>query len=95
MRTLDVRIGDKVVIYDCRKGWFACRASFVLKTFGFKDVSVLDGGMKKWVSEEKPTESNSRGAAKAEDFVFTKNNDLVASFEQVKKISDEGQASEF
>ncbi|MET0967628.1 MAG: 3-mercaptopyruvate sulfurtransferase [Tardiphaga sp.] len=54
---LGVSSSDTVVVYD-NGGWLAApRAWWMLLAFGHGDVKVLDGGLKKWRAENRPTES--------------------------------------
>ena len=46
---------DHIVVYDFSDTYSSCRLWFALKYFGHMKVSVLDGGMKKWLSEKRPT----------------------------------------
>ncbi len=46
---------DFIIVYDYSDIYSACRLWFALKYFGHKKVSVLDGGMKKWLKENRPT----------------------------------------
>ena len=46
---------DHIIVYDFSDTYSSCRLWFALKYFGHKKVSVLDGGMKKWLNENKPT----------------------------------------
>jgi thiosulfate/3-mercaptopyruvate sulfurtransferase len=50
-------IGDEthVVVYDHAGGQFATRLWWVLTYYGHDRVSVLNGGWKKWTSEDRPT----------------------------------------
>jgi thiosulfate/3-mercaptopyruvate sulfurtransferase len=47
--------GTHVVVYDHAGGQFATRLWWALTYYGHDDVSVLDGGWKKWTSEGRPT----------------------------------------
>ncbi len=54
---LGIGNGDTVVIYDAG-GWVAGpRAWWMFLSFGHDKVRVLDGGLKKWTAEARPTES--------------------------------------
>jgi len=54
---LGISSGDTVVAYDAG-GWVAApRAWWMLLSFGHPDVKVLDGGLKKWLREGRPTHS--------------------------------------
>ncbi len=46
---------DHIVVYDFSETYSSCRLWWSLKYFGHENVSVLDGGMKKWLKENKPT----------------------------------------
>ena len=50
-----IRCDDHIIIYDYSDTYSSCRLWFALKYFGHQKVSVLDGGMKKWLKENKPT----------------------------------------
>jgi thiosulfate/3-mercaptopyruvate sulfurtransferase len=54
---LGISSGDTVVAYDSG-GWVAApRAWWMLLSFGHSNVKVLDGGLKKWLREGRPTHS--------------------------------------
>jgi len=54
---LGISNGDTVVAYDSG-GWVAApRAWWMFLSFGHADVKVLDGGLKKWLREGRPTHS--------------------------------------
>ena len=48
---------DLVVVYDSGSWLAAARAWWMFLSFGHDKVVVLDGGLKKWVLEARPTES--------------------------------------
>jgi thiosulfate/3-mercaptopyruvate sulfurtransferase len=54
---LGISSGDTIVAYDSG-GWVAApRAWWMFLTFGHANVKVLDGGLKKWLREGRPTHS--------------------------------------
>ena len=54
---LGISTGDTVVAYDSG-GWVAApRAWWMFLSFGHRNVKVLDGGLKKWLREGRPTHS--------------------------------------
>jgi thiosulfate/3-mercaptopyruvate sulfurtransferase len=70
--TLGVSTGDTVVAYDSG-GWVAApRAWWMFLSFGYPNVKVLDGGLKKWMQEGRPTHS---GKVTAKPGKFTANLD--------------------
>ncbi len=57
LQKLGVVDGDHVVFYDGHGMFSAARAWWLLKLFGFSRVSVLNGGLPKWIAENKPVSS--------------------------------------
>jgi thiosulfate/3-mercaptopyruvate sulfurtransferase len=54
---LGISSDDTVVAYDSGAWVAAPRAWWMFLSFGHSDVKVLDGGLRKWLSEGRPTES--------------------------------------
>jgi thiosulfate/3-mercaptopyruvate sulfurtransferase len=57
MERLGVGRDDRIVTYDNSPLRTAARGWFMLRHFGASQVSVLDGGLQKWIAEGRPTES--------------------------------------
>ena len=55
LRSFGIQNNDHIVVYDFSDVYSSCRLWFSLKYFGHKKVSVLDGGMKKWLKENRST----------------------------------------
>jgi len=53
-RRLGVDTGTTLVLYGDFNNWFAAFAFWVLKYYGFSDVRLMNGGRKKWISEDRP-----------------------------------------
>jgi thiosulfate/3-mercaptopyruvate sulfurtransferase len=48
----------KIVIYDANGGYMAaCRLWWMLRTFGYMNASVLDGGLVRWGKERRPLQT--------------------------------------
>ena len=45
-----------VVVYDAAVGQWAARVWWLFRAFGYDRVAVLDGGLTKWMLEERPTD---------------------------------------
>jgi thiosulfate/3-mercaptopyruvate sulfurtransferase len=57
IEALGISTGDTVIAYDAG-GWVAApRAWWMFLSFGHPNVKVLDGGLKKWRQEGRPTQS--------------------------------------
>ena len=54
---LGISTGDTVVAYDSGSWVAAPRAWWMFLSFGYANVKVLDGGLKKWTQEGRPTHS--------------------------------------
>jgi thiosulfate/3-mercaptopyruvate sulfurtransferase len=55
MRTAGVSDGRPVVVYDNSGGMIAARAWWLLRHYGHRDVTVLDGGLDAWKGAGHPT----------------------------------------
>lgn len=57
MSALGCQKNSQIVVYDNVGIFSAPRAWWMLKNAGYKKVAVLDGGLPKWLKEERPTVS--------------------------------------
>lgn len=57
MSRLGVGQQNQVVLYNRGATWWSTRVYFMLRSFGFDAVRVLDGGFDKWLLEGRPTQS--------------------------------------
>ncbi|CAI2374942.1 unnamed protein product [Moneuplotes crassus] len=51
MKRLGIKKNHTIVLYDHENIFSVCRPSYMLRSFGAKDVRVLNGCLKKWISE--------------------------------------------
>lgn len=82
--------GTLVVVYDTLGVVTAPRAWWMLKYYGYSNVKLLNGGLPKWIQEGRATESGeyaieTSGEINKDEFRFTVNNDMKASFEEVEE----------
>jgi thiosulfate/3-mercaptopyruvate sulfurtransferase len=90
----------KVVFYDDVSGMLAARGVWMLMYFSHSDVSILDGGMKKWKQENLPLETKSNGF-KPTLFSGKINSEIISGFEYLNdnlnhlKILDARSQGEF
>jgi thiosulfate/3-mercaptopyruvate sulfurtransferase len=56
VRKLGVGDGKRVVCYDAAGLFSAARVWWMFRVFGHREVSVLDGGLPKWLAESRPVE---------------------------------------
>jgi thiosulfate/3-mercaptopyruvate sulfurtransferase len=57
MRALGIGDGQSIVVYDGLGLYSAPRVWWTFRTFGVREVFVLDGGFPKWKTERRPIES--------------------------------------
>lgn len=57
MRALGLDTHDRIAIYDNSPLHTSARAWYMLRSFGAREVAILDGGLAKWTAEGRPLES--------------------------------------
>ena len=83
MRKMGIGDGVKVIAYDSNGGFSAaCRAWWMFRVFGHENVSVLNGGLPKWLADGLPVE-NGILSPHERHFTMRKSNSLVRNVEQV------------
>lgn len=66
MRALDIGNRNHIVVYDTQGLFSAARLWWMLRVFGHERVSVLDGGLPKWLSEGREVVSGKPEVPRAE-----------------------------
>ena len=74
---------DHIIVYDHSYLYSACRLWFVLRYFGHKKVSVLNGGFQKWLKEKKPVTQKIDRIDKADNYIINENNDWIKNKKQI------------
>jgi len=77
----------KVVFYDQVSGMLAARGVWMLMYFSHHDVSMLDGGVAKWKSENLPLETKPN-PFQPSTFSGNVNPNLIADFDYIQKNLD-------
>jgi thiosulfate/3-mercaptopyruvate sulfurtransferase len=86
-------VGDRmtIVVYEQEGVFSAPRAWWMLRTFGVREVYILDGGLRSWVEAGLPTDSGSVDRTPAK-FNARFNHDAVKNFAQLQQmIADHAQ----
>jgi len=87
MQALGVGLDKPIVVYDNDKGDWSSRGAYVIHTYGHTQVSILNGGLKKWISDERPVESGqSAPKSDAVDFNFKLQVEKLKEFDEIHKI---------
>ena len=87
-------IGDgmRIVVYDGLGLFSAPRVRWTFRTFGAKDVVILDGGFPKWEREGRPIEHGPPRARAARSFTARLDHSAVANADDVAKALSAGNA---
>jgi thiosulfate/3-mercaptopyruvate sulfurtransferase len=83
MSALGVVEGRRVVLYSGGNFYWATRVWWLLRMFGFDDVSILNGGWQKWSREARPTEAGPARSRAPGSFVVREQRPLMASQQEV------------
>jgi thiosulfate/3-mercaptopyruvate sulfurtransferase len=84
--SLGIRNEDKIIIYDNSDVISSCRCWYNFIYFGHDPdlVCVLDGGLKKWINEKKPTVNNLTKAISS-NYIANEKTKLVKNKKQIDK----------
>ena len=84
MTRLGIKNDSQIVVYDSAGLFSAARVWWTFRVFGMNDVSVLEGGLPKWIAEGKPVEA---GMVTREPTHFSAELDAskVADLDRIKK----------
>ncbi len=91
MGALGIGDGDRVVVYDTAGLFSAARAWWMLRAMGLRDVTVMDGGLPRWLAEGRPVTAEAAPARPA-TFHADPHQGLVADGDAVADASLNGTA---
>lgn len=87
VRKLGLGDGNKIVIYDTTPMTGAARVWWMFRAMGHKDVSILDGGLPKWMAEGRPV-TDDPPLPRDRHFTARLDNTLVRSIDDVRGLVD-------
>ena len=76
---------DHIIVYDFSDLYSSCRLWFALKYFGHQKVSVLDGGLKKWLKENRETTNKLEKIQKSNNYSVNENTKWIKSKKQINE----------
>ena len=85
VRRMGLGDGVKIVVYDNNRFFASARVWWMFRLFGHDDVVVLDGGLSKWRSENKPVEDE-LAQIRERHFTTRQNNFLLRELDQIRQI---------
>jgi len=77
-----VSLENKVIFYDNVSGMLAARGVWMLEYFSHPDVSMLDGGMKKWKKENRSIQTK-QNPFQPSKFSGKVNPEIISSYEYI------------
>ena len=91
-QNLGINKNSIVVVYDDKGIYSSARAWWLFKTFGFKTVAVLDGGLPEWKVQGYKIESYSTAIFEKGNFKADFNSHLMTDFNGVGEFSKNSDA---
>jgi len=79
-----------IVLYGDNNNWFAAYAFWVLKYYGHENVSLIDGGRKKWLADGHPTTTDVPSYPKTDYKVTNVNADYRADRDYIRQRLEKG-----
>lgn len=86
-RLLGINNNSLIVVYDDLGIYSAPRTWWLFKTFGFKNVAVLDGGLPAWIANGYDVVEKENFNAIEGNFVAKTNSNVMYFFEDIQKIT--------
>jgi len=93
MRTLGVNSDTTLVLYGDFNNWFAAFAFWVFKYYGHQDIRIMNGGRKKWETEQRQYVKDVPAFQKTNYTAKAPNDELRAYLPEVRKIIDAKDSS--
>ena len=91
MRKLKVKNDNHLLVLYDLLNMTSPRAWFMFKVFGRENVSILDGGLTKWISEKLPIESGKYEIPQVKDsgegYNYSKNTQLIKTYNDILNLS--------
>ncbi|ORT52480.1 hypothetical protein ST37_01495 (plasmid) [Vibrio sp. qd031] len=85
LAAMGVKSTDTVIIYDNQGLYSAPRAWWILRSFGFKQVAILRGGLPKWIEESRQTTSTTAQCVTTSPENLTLDSTLLTKANEIHK----------
>jgi len=94
MNESGIRPETTVVLYGDSNNWFAAWAFWQMKIYGHKDVRLMNGGRKKWISEGRELDTQAPAPAPTSGYQANEADDSLRAFlPQVQNASAKAAAA--
>ncbi|RDD63894.1 3-mercaptopyruvate sulfurtransferase [Ferruginivarius sediminum] len=91
VRKLGLGDGSRIVVYDQKGIASSPRAWWMFRLFGHQDVTVLDGGLPKWLAENRPTEEGPVQVRDERHFTARFNHTMLRDVDQMRRNLSSGR----
>lgn len=91
MKKMGIGDGQRIIIYDTVGLFSAARVWWTFRAMGHDDVSVLNGGLKKWKAEDRPLEDGLPNSRTPRHFSPRLNAELLRDIDDVKGYLAKGR----
>jgi len=81
---------DRIVVYDGAGLFSAARVWWSFRVMGARSVQILDGGLPKWLAEDRPTEAGPV-TRPTKTFALTFHPELVVGLPEMRKLVESGE----
>lgn len=92
VKAMGIGDGSRIVVYDTEGLYSAARVWWMFRAMGHEDVAVLNGGLKKWKAEGRPTTDEASPKRQPRHFTPRANAALVRDADDVKALIGQSKA---
>jgi thiosulfate/3-mercaptopyruvate sulfurtransferase len=90
-KTLGINKDSIIVVYDDKGIYSSARVWWLFRTFGFKNVAVLDGGLPEWENQNLEIENYTNETYSVGDFEVEYLPDLMTDFEGINSFCNDSE----
>lgn len=86
MKKMGIGDGARIVVYDTNGIFSAARVWWTFRAMGHRDVAVLNGGLRKWKAEGRPTEDGPPAKRSERHYTPLQNTEIIRDLEDMKAL---------
>lgn len=86
MKKMGIGDGARIVVYDTSGIFSAARIWWTFRAMGHQDVAVLNGGLKKWKSENRPLEDGPPPRRSERHYTPLQNTEIIRDVDDMKAL---------
>lgn len=86
MKKMGIGDGARIVVYDTSGIFSAARVWWTFRAMGHQDVAVLNGGLRKWKAEGRPTEDGPPPKRSERHYTPLQNTEIIRDLDEMKAL---------